>query len=184
MVRPTPKPINVGGVMFDFWTRDTLVQSIPPGLVGAEIGVQHGAFSRVILDGAKPKRLYLVDCWQESHGITSSDLQHVKALRNTLNEVAFEMATGIVTLIVAWSRVGAQWVEDNALDFIYIDGDHRLSGIRSDLAMWVPKVKPGGLVLGHDVQKPAIMQALKECTKQKIHLTEHNNSFVFVKPEK
>jgi hypothetical protein len=181
MVRPAPKPVDVGGVGFDLWTRETLVQSLPEGLVGAEIGVQHGAFSRTIIDGCKPRLMYLVDCWEFSHGITSSDTQHLKALRNALDEVAREMCDGTVRVVPAWSRDGAQWVEDNTLDFIYIDGDHRLSGIRSDLAMWVPKVKPGGWVLGHDTQKPAIMQALKEYTKQKIILTEHNNSFVYQK---
>lgn len=181
MTRPEPKFVDIGGNKFDLWTRETLVQSLPNGLVGAEIGVQKGLFARVIIDGCKPKLMYLVDCWEESNGITSSDIQHLKALRNALKQVAQEMCDGVVRVVPAWSRDGAQWVPDGSLDFIYIDGDHRLAGIRADLAMWAPKVKSGGWVLGHDVQLPQIVQALHEYTQQKIHLTEHNNSFIYVK---
>jgi hypothetical protein len=40
--------------------------------------------------------------------------------------------------------------EDNSLDFVYIDANHTYEGVKEDIKYWYPKVKPGGLLLGHD----------------------------------
>ncbi len=39
---------------------------------------------------------------------------------------------------------------DGLLDLIFIDADHSEAAVRRDLAAWVPKVKPGGVIAGHD----------------------------------
>ena len=38
-----------------------------------------------------------------------------------------------------------------ALDFLFLDGDHTLSGVARDFEDYVPLVRPGGLVALHDV---------------------------------
>jgi cephalosporin hydroxylase len=42
-------------------------------------------------------------------------------------------------------------VPSGGLDFLFIDGDHRLAGVRSDWEMYSPLVKPGGTIVFHDV---------------------------------
>lgn len=37
------------------------------------------------------------------------------------------------------------------IDFLFIDGDHSESAVRNDLGMYLPLVRPGGLVGMHDV---------------------------------
>ena len=37
------------------------------------------------------------------------------------------------------------------IDFLYIDGDHRLEGVRQDFEDYSPLVRPGGLVAFHDI---------------------------------
>ncbi|HTW62008.1 MAG TPA: class I SAM-dependent methyltransferase [Terracidiphilus sp.] len=39
------------------------------------------------------------------------------------------------------------------LDFLFIDGDHSYSGVRSDFEMYAPLVRSGGLIAFHDVAK-------------------------------
>ena len=41
-------------------------------------------------------------------------------------------------------------VRDGSLDFVYLDADHKYALVRADLAAWYPKVRPGGVVSGHD----------------------------------
>ena len=41
-------------------------------------------------------------------------------------------------------------LEDEAYDFVFIDGGHSMKQVLADLDSWVPKVRPGGLVAGHD----------------------------------
>jgi hypothetical protein len=36
------------------------------------------------------------------------------------------------------------------LDWIYIDSNHDLPHVIADLNAWVPKVRPGGIIAGHD----------------------------------
>jgi predicted O-methyltransferase YrrM len=40
--------------------------------------------------------------------------------------------------------------EDGSLDFIYIDANHNLLRVVEDLWHWVPKVRSGGAICGHD----------------------------------
>lgn len=40
--------------------------------------------------------------------------------------------------------------KDESLDFVYIDGFHEFDAVMSDLIFWVPKVRPGGIIAGHD----------------------------------
>jgi hypothetical protein len=40
--------------------------------------------------------------------------------------------------------------EDNSLDFVYIDGNHRIKWIIADIYEWYKKIKPGGFIGGHD----------------------------------
>ena len=44
----------------------------------------------------------------------------------------------------------AEFYQDHSLDFVFIDADHESSRVYADLAAWFPKVKPGGVIAGHD----------------------------------
>jgi predicted O-methyltransferase YrrM len=48
------------------------------------------------------------------------------------------------------SQKAAEQLEDEAYDFVFIDGGHSMKQVLADLDSWVPKVRPGGLVAGHD----------------------------------
>lgn len=48
----------------------------------------------------------------------------------------------------------AQRFEDASLDLVFIDADHDEQAVRADLAAWVPKVRAGGIVAGHDYASP------------------------------
>ena len=47
------------------------------------------------------------------------------------------------------SRVCHVGFEDS-IHLLFVDGDHRYSGVRADITNWIPKVVPGGLVAFHD----------------------------------
>merc|ERR1719245_128359 len=40
--------------------------------------------------------------------------------------------------------------ESEKLDFVFIDGPHTYKNVRDDINCWVPRVKSGGIVAGHD----------------------------------
>lgn len=53
---------------------------------------------------------------------------------------------------------------DESLDLVFIDGDHAYESVKSDIDAWWPKVKKGGVMLGHDYCKklPGVIRAVEE----------------------
>lgn len=64
-----------------------------------------------------------------------------------------------------------EWAEnfaDDSVDFVFIDADHSEAGMRADLAAWAPKIKPGGILAGHDYSAadwPGVVRAVDEFVK-------------------
>lgn len=46
----------------------------------------------------------------------------------------------------------AKSIPDESIDILYIDATHTYDGVRSDLEAWIPKVKKGGIISGHDYE--------------------------------
>lgn len=70
-----------------------------------------------------------------------------------------------VTVLRELSLVAAPRFASASLDLVYIDADHSYSGVKSDIAAWAPKVKPGGWIAGHDYNHerfPGVVQAVRE----------------------
>lgn len=110
-----------------------------------EIGTFKGgtlfAFSRLATSNAK---------------IIYMDITPHNQLRRTLYR-SFATNKGKVVPIIADShdqkslaRVKAE-LQGNALDLLFIDGDHSYSGVSRDFAMYSPLVRHGGLIAFHDI---------------------------------
>uniref|UniRef100_A0A7S4U9R0 Class I SAM-dependent methyltransferase n=1 Tax=Alexandrium monilatum TaxID=311494 RepID=A0A7S4U9R0_9DINO len=53
------------------------------------------------------------------------------------------------------SEAAASHFGDGALDLVFIDGDHSRDAVVADLRSWRPRVRPGGVLAGHDLFNPA-----------------------------
>jgi len=163
------------------------------GLLGnaAEIGVATGLYSRQILNWGV-KNLLLVDPWKEQpppNGCGISDEAHEENYQICLASIGEDIDR--VTLHRMMSVDAAALTPDNSLDFCYIDANHRTQGITVDLPTWWAKVRPGGILAGHDYLQPAlgVNKAVKEFAAKhdlRIHLViEHqmDASFYLEKPQ-
>lgn len=54
--------------------------------------------------------------------------------------------------------------KDGQCDLVYIDGGHTYPEVRRDIADWLPKVKKGGFIAGHDYWRkfPGVVKAVNE----------------------
>ncbi|MDR3618425.1 MAG: class I SAM-dependent methyltransferase [Paludisphaera borealis] len=61
----------------------------------------------------------------------------------------------IVVPILTESVRAARLFPFGGVDFCFIDGDHSYESVTADLSAWWPKIKPGGLIAGHDYRQSA-----------------------------
>ena len=54
------------------------------------------------------------------------------------------------TFVQKFSMDAVKDFEDNSLDFVYIDANHDFRHVTEDVEEWNKKVKPGGILYGHD----------------------------------
>jgi hypothetical protein len=52
--------------------------------------------------------------------------------------------------------------EAGSLDAVFIDGDHHYEAVLMDIKAWLPLVKPGGILAGHDIDEAGVLKAVKE----------------------
>lgn len=48
------------------------------------------------------------------------------------------------------SEQAAKQFKNESIDFAYLDGDHRGFAVSNDMGWWLPKIKRGGWIGGHD----------------------------------
>jgi len=115
--------------------------------VGAEIGSHKGIYTEKFCKvGLK---MYAVDPWKAytGSGRTSNDQTIQDAIYADAKE---RLSPYDCTLIKRESMDAVGGFRNESLDFVYIDGDHNFRHIAEDLYEWSWKVRPGGIVSGHD----------------------------------
>jgi len=72
-----------------------------------------------------------------------------------------KMYTSQIEFVRLYSSVASNVIPNN-LDFVYIDGNHNYEYVKQDMECWYPKIKPGGVICGHDLQYPGVTKAFVE----------------------
>jgi hypothetical protein len=144
--------------------RAFLLSYISQGDVGAEIGVHRGELSAFFINNAKPSLLHLIDPWrwfgsekyidtlyggQKGGQQSNMDARFSKVLKKFKHEIR----NGQVQIHRMLSTEAAKFIENDSLDWIYIDGDHSYQGVMADLKNYYSKVKNGGYIIGDDYDR-------------------------------
>jgi predicted O-methyltransferase YrrM len=66
--------------------------------------------------------------------------------------------------IKATSKTASKKFADESLDVVFIDLTHTYEAVKEDIALWLPKVKKGGILGGDDYHEnwPGVIQAVDE----------------------
>jgi predicted O-methyltransferase YrrM len=119
---------------------------IKPGWAGVEIGVDGGASAlRLLRHGVG--FLWLIDPW-ENYPRYQGDvsLGGDRTLADATEAV--KEFPGKTFFLRLHSANAVSLIPE--VDFVWIDGDHRYEWVRSDLENYWPRVRPGGVICGHD----------------------------------
>lgn len=123
-------------------SRLEMLDELPHNAVVCEIGVANGDFSAEILKRCHPAELHLVDAWID---------ERYRADRQRVGErFAQEIAAGTVSLHLGCSTDRLPEFPDHCFDWVYIDSVHDYRVTARELAICRNKVKPGGIIAGHD----------------------------------
>lgn len=128
-------------------------------VVGAEVGVWRGQTSRFVLRARPRLKMYMIDRWapvaaDSQYGKSGDKLSRLgpeewQEAFQTVQEIAEEMP-GRAIIMRGESDDIAKTMKGGSLDFVFIDSDHSYEGCLSDLIEWVPLVRRGGTISGHD----------------------------------
>lgn len=105
-------------------------------------------------------RLTCIDPWMNyvsSRGVPISSAETFRQFADNVD--------GIPT--INWRRVTSQMAALGGardVDFLFLDGDHNYTAIRRDLLAWLPRIRPNGIICGHDWSDryPGVKQAVSE----------------------
>jgi FkbM family methyltransferase len=121
---------------------------------GVEIGVQRALYSAHLLASWKGSHLISVDPWSEAPSKDYIDIANVaQADHDRIYDEACRRLAPFGARSTIWrqtSTEAAGRVPHHSLDFVYIDARHDYASVIEDLEAWFDKVRPGGILAGHD----------------------------------
>jgi hypothetical protein len=135
--------------------------------VGIELGVARGAFSRLLLERSRLKMLHLVDKWDDHH-----DISEMGSVKKNLKGKEHRYIIHHCTFNEAIDRI-----DDHSVGFIYIDGYAHTGQADVDFSRWIRKLKPGGILAGHDYHSKFMrtvkkIQRIAKRYKKEIYTTD------------
>ena len=155
----SPRNLNASEVAA-IRAREILDHCGMPPTIGAEIGIRIGLLSAALLRAEPQLELLMVDSWAPAEEQTEAyrATGDRNALRTKVDaEKHYRMAIAAVAFAGSRARIRRMTSEaaaaetlDGSLDFVFIDADHSYEGCSADIRLWAPKVRPGGLLCGHD----------------------------------
>jgi hypothetical protein len=128
---------------------------IPPGTIGAEIGVFHGHFSEQILQ-QQVRKLYLVDPWYKLNNewdwksLKQEERSTLDALKGVEAKLASYIESGIVEIVIEYGNIFLDNITSSSLDFVYIDSSHNYTDTVLELNAAYNAVNDTGIILGDD----------------------------------
>ena len=142
------------GLCFKIFTHLTLEEKLllyklacklEPASVIVEVGSYLGASSTFLAVAAKERRsmVYCVDTWT-NEAMSEGPLDtYTEFISNTQR-----YSEQIRPLRGRSLEIAEEFLEP--IDLLFMDADHSYAACRSDAEAWLPKVKPGGIVVFHD----------------------------------
>jgi hypothetical protein len=134
-----------------------LLDATPEGGTFVELGCFKGKSTSFIgVEIHKQQRAIEFFSFDSFEGATNStDKNEVKAYNGILNiqetcRKNIEPIGNKVRVIKSLSHEAADLFDDGSVDCIFIDAGHSYEAVKADIEAWLPKMKPNGIMAGHD----------------------------------
>jgi len=141
--------------VFSTWTDHMpfgydIVAATRPKLT-VELGTQGGlsffTFCQSVKENEIDGACYAVDTWEGEEHTGKYD----ESVFESVREHAHKEYSGFAYLMRMLFSEALNHFDNETLDLLHIDGLHTYDAVKEDFSTWYPKVKPGGVILFHDV---------------------------------
>lgn len=143
----------------------------PRPTIAVEVGAWFGQSAAYLASELKRKdahhvTFYAVDTWEG----TPNEPQHQAVVARHGGSIftAFQecmKGCGVeewVKPMRATSVQAAGTFADGSIDFVFIDADHTFDAVVADIRAWLPKIRPGGCLAGHDFDWDGVNLAVQQ----------------------
>lgn len=146
----------------------------------AEIGVWEGDTVKQLLKSPYIQEYHLIDPWEAARPDSSWYISGSKLAGYTQGrfDQAFKKAIEVIKndrdRVKIHRKKSLDIVgkfEDHSLDLVFIDGDHSYQGVSDDIKAWLPKIKFGGYIGGHDFDEPRF-SGVREAVEENFNMDE------------
>lgn len=155
-----------------------ILQDMGPAIRGVEIGVCLGINSYMLLETCPNIAMITGVDHYEAYKDWDRDIQQFEQDFNYEKiRMNMEYMGPRFSLIREHSHVAADEIEDDSLDFVFIDGDHSMKAVLNDLDHYWPKIKKDGIMAGHDSNLFSVNFSVTSWTKRKgLDISSVNNT--------
>ena len=119
-----------------------------------ELGCHTGPMSKLILESMPVDgHLWCIDTFCNTTGGDELEkLEPHEQVRRLLDRLKF--FEECYTIIAGRCEQQIQFI-DGSLDMVFLDAAHDYESVKRDIQQWYPKLKSGGLISGHDYERPS-----------------------------
>jgi cephalosporin hydroxylase len=137
--------------------------------VGAWKGCSTAYLAVEIINSGKNIKLDVVDTWEGSKNeeghVTDPDIIKYNGNIFSLFQDNLKPVLDRINPIQSTSVDASKLYEDKSLDFVFVDANHSYEDVKKDIDSWLPKIKSGGYIGGHDYNAnswPGVIRAVNE----------------------
>jgi len=144
-------------------------------IVGAELGVALGSHAESLLHNIPNLHLHLIDINSDNghrvgEGAGYEECIH-KGGKFPIGYIIRDVPKDKVSWYLIKTELAVLEFPNMFFDFVYIDADHLEPQVKNDCQNWWPKIKPGGIICGHDYNEPSnlgVTHAVNEVFKERV----------------
>lgn len=126
-----------------------------------EVGSWEGRSTIALANAVYPRNVIAVDTWAGSPGEIS---ERLAARRDVYTQFAANIRHGtrgnVIPYVMDWREYVRDEMGDARAALVFLDGLHTYDEVRAQLAAFVPRIAPGGVICGDDAHHPPVWRAV------------------------
>lgn len=128
--------------------------------IGCYTGASCAFMAKQLVERKTPFEFYAVDLWDKVNAETDYDrIIEAPIWQEFEDRLRRENLRDHVRVIQKESALAAADFADGSVDFAFVDANHTEPHVEADIKAWLPKIKVGGMLSGHDYGEPCGVKA-------------------------